>query len=80
MQYLHEIGITKFIHPPMGGIGRFDGIVKDMISRSHYSTIENHSFCSFENTMDHMLIAKTISFIETNGELPFHVEEKAFKF
>ncbi|MEK6623826.1 MAG: GTP-binding protein, partial [Bdellovibrionota bacterium] len=76
VQYLHEIGITKIYTPADGVALGLDGIVKDMISRSRYSTIENHSFRSFENTMDHMLIGKTISFIETNGELPFHIEEK----
>jgi len=76
VQYLHEIGITKIYTPADGMAMGLDGIVKDMISRSDYSTIEHHSFRSFENTMDHALIGKTISFIEINGALPFLVSEK----
>ncbi|MBI2521360.1 MAG: methylmalonyl-CoA mutase family protein [Bdellovibrio sp.] len=76
VRYLHEIGITKIYTPADGVSLGLDGIVKDMISQSDYSTIESYSCHSFLSTMDHMLLGKAISYIEAKGALQFHVEEK----
>lgn len=74
---LHKAGITKIYHPKDGMELGLEGIIDDMIKKSQYSTLDNTVFSEYEKkNLDFYEIAKSISYIENEGILPFAINSK----
>ncbi|MDD0854800.1 methylmalonyl-CoA mutase family protein [Halobacteriovorax sp. GB3] len=75
---LHEKGITKIYSPEDGMKLGLQGIIKDMIDRASFSTIENVEFINLKSkSLPKSDIARVITYIEDNGDLPFEVDQKS---
>ena len=73
---LHEKGITRIYSPEDGMKLGLEGIIKDMIERSTYSTIEGHDFSKLTSqNLDKLQVARAITSIEDRGEVPFKGEK-----
>jgi methylmalonyl-CoA mutase len=74
---LHEKGITRIYSPEDGMKLGLEGIIKDMIERSTYSTIEDHNFSKLSSKeLNKLQVARAITSIEDRGEVPFKGETK----
>jgi isobutyryl-CoA mutase len=72
IKLLHNRGITRIYSPEDGMKLGLQGIIKDMMERSRYSTIDNIDFSKMQaSKLSQREIAKVISFIENKGEFPF---------
>jgi methylmalonyl-CoA mutase len=72
---LHRRGITKIYHPKDGMELGLVGIIDDMIQKSHYSTLQQIKINELQiNQLNHQTLAKCISFIENNRQMPFNFE------
>lgn len=77
MAELHKRGITRIYHPNDGTAMGLNGIIEDMISKCDYSTIDHVNFKSFASKkLSTYELAKVITFIEDNHELPFEIAPK----
>ena len=75
---LHKRGITRLYHPNDGTSLGLNGIIDDMINKCDYDTIEGVDFKKFENKkLSAYEMAKVITFIENNRELPFALKPKS---
>lgn len=75
IEELHKQGITKIYHPKDGMELGLEGIIDDMIQKTQYSTIEKTDFSQFAGKkLSHYEVAKVITAIENNGEVPFEVK------
>jgi len=74
---LHKRGITRIYHPNDGTSLGLVGIIDDMINKCDYSTLENVDFKSFaDKKLTSYDMAKVITYIEDNRELPFQFKPK----
>ncbi|WP_241558780.1 fused isobutyryl-CoA mutase/GTPase IcmF [Halobacteriovorax sp. HLS] len=74
---LHEKGITRIYSPEDGMKLGLEGIIKDMIARSTYSTIKDHDFSGLNNSSFNKLeIARAITYIEDSGKIPVEAKSK----
>jgi methylmalonyl-CoA mutase len=74
---LHEKGITRIYSPEDGMKLGLEGIIKDMIQRATYSTLEGHDFSKLDSKkLNKLEVARAITSIEDNGEVPFKGEVK----
>ena len=74
---LHKRGITRIYHPNDGTSLGLNGIIEDMIQKCDYSTIEGVDFKNFPSKkLTSYEMAKVITFIEDNRELPFSLQPK----
>ena len=74
---LHEKGITKIYSPEDGMKLGLEGIIKDMIAKADYSTIEGIDFKSFESkNLSNLEVSKAITSIEDGVDLPFSINAK----
>ncbi len=68
---LEASGIERIYSPEDGMKIGLEGIIKDMIARSTYSTIEGFSFSDLKvDALSASDIAKVITYIEDKGEIP----------
>lgn len=75
MAELHKRGITRIYHPNDGTAMGLNGIIEDMISKCDYSTIEKMDFKSLASkNLSTYELAKVITYIEDNHELPFDIK------
>lgn len=75
---LHKRGITRIYHPNDGMSLGLNGIIDDMIAKCDYSTIDEVDFKSFANkNLSAYEVAKVITYIEDNRELPFEMKGKS---
>ncbi len=75
---LHKRGITRIYHPNDGMSLGLNGIIDDMIAKCDYSTIDEVDFKSFANkNLSANEVAKVITYIEDNRELPFEMKGKS---
>jgi isobutyryl-CoA mutase len=75
---LHSVGINRVYSPEDGMNLGLAGIIDDMISKAQASTIDGYDFKKLENKeLNYTQLAKVVSYIENNGELPFTVKESA---
>ncbi len=71
IEELHSKGITKIYSPKDGMELGLDGIIKDMIQKSDYSTLESVDFRSFKSgELSVRELAQVISAIENTAEIP----------
>ena len=71
IKLLHSRGITRIYSPQDGMEIGLNGIIDDMIAQSTYSTLDGVDFGKFNlATLEKREIAKVITAIEDNGELP----------
>lgn len=69
---LHSRGIDRIYSPEDGMDLGLEGIIEDMIKRATWSTIDGVKFDSLATKdLSQYELAKSISYIENNGELPF---------
>jgi methylmalonyl-CoA mutase len=74
---LHKCGITRIYHPNDGTSLGLVGIIDDMINKCDYSTIDDVDFKTYsEKKLTSYEMAKVITFIEDNRELPFEFKTK----
>ncbi|ATH09381.1 methylmalonyl-CoA mutase [Halobacteriovorax marinus] len=74
---LHEKGITKIYSPEDGMKLGLEGIIKDMIAKADYSTIEGVDFSKYESkSLENYEISKAITSIEDGVDLPFEINSK----
>jgi len=77
IEELHRRGITRIYHPNDGIALGLNGIIDDMIQRADYSTIEGIDFSKLsEKRLSPEEVAKVITYIEDQRELPFSFQEK----
>lgn len=74
---LEAKGITKIYHPKDGMEIGLGGIIDDMIKKSDFSTISKVDFKKFNTHLSYPEIAKVITYIEDEGDLPFPVKAKS---
>lgn len=75
---LENVGITKIYSPYDGMKLGLNGIIKDMIEKSSYSTIDGLEIKKADDSLfkDHYQLARCLSFIEEKGNAPIKVEAK----
>ena len=74
---LHKRGITRIYHPNDGTSLGLNGIIDDMINKCDYSTLESTDFKVLGGKqLSAYEMAKVITFIEDNRELPFEMKSK----
>lgn len=77
IQELHKRGITRIYHPNDGTALGLNGIIEDMIQKCDYSTIDGVDFKSLASKkLTPYEMAKVITFIEDNREVPFDFKPK----
>ncbi len=77
IEELHSKGITKIYSPKDGMELGLDGIIKDMITKSDYSTLESVKFSDFKGEeLSALQRAQVISAIENTGEIPVKGEAR----
>ena len=77
IQELHKRGITRLYHPNDGTSLGLNGIIDDMIAKCDYSTLDGVDFKSFAGKkLNPYQMAKVITFIEDNRDVPFEFKPK----
>ena len=74
---LHAKGIDKIYSPADGTHLGLSGIIKDMLEKANFSTLEGVDFSHMgERVLSDINLGKVISFIENRGFLPFDCSSK----
>ena len=69
---LHAKGIDKIYSPADGTRLGLPGIIRDMVKKAHFSTLEGIDFaCMDSKGLSDIELGKVISFIENKGHVPF---------
>lgn len=77
IQELHKRGITRLYHPNDGTSLGLNGIIDDMIAKCDYSTLDGVDFKSLVGKkLTPYQMAKVITFIEDNRDVPFEFKPK----
>lgn len=77
IQELHKRGITRLYHPNDGTSLGLNGIIDDMIAKCDYSTLDDVDFKSLAGKkLNPYQMAKVITFIEDNRDVPFEFKPK----
>ncbi|WPU65314.1 fused isobutyryl-CoA mutase/GTPase IcmF [Peredibacter starrii] len=77
IQELHKRGITRLYHPNDGTSLGLNGIIDDMIAKCDYSTLDGIDFKSLSGKkLTPYQMAKVITFIEDNRDVPFDFKPK----
>lgn len=77
IQELHKRGITRLYHPNDGTSLGLNGIIDDMIAKCDYSTLDGVDFKSYiGKKLTPYQMAKVITFIEDNRDVPFDFKPK----
>lgn len=75
IEALHALGITKIYSPKDGMELGLEGIIKDMITKATYSTMDGFDIHSYRGkNLSTYELAKVITSIENNKKLPFEIK------
>ncbi len=74
IEALHKLGVTKIYSPKDGMELGLEGIIKDMITKATYSTMEGFDIHSYRGkNLSNYELAKVITSIENDKKLPFEI-------
>jgi len=77
---LHALGVTKIYSPKDGMELGLEGIIKDMITKATYSTMDGFDLQSYRGkNLSTYELAKVVTSIENNKKLPFEIKTKNTK-